>query len=113
MNYKESKVSGTEWTRCWHVECHNPIDSGRLITFKDETAISLDNRVLTINNGRACSLALDNTTAADTFNVVSPETGEVIGQSNYLNVYVLLHSLYLHAASLRDAVPVVEPPVGS
>ncbi|MCY1312559.1 hypothetical protein D9M70_629890 [compost metagenome] len=39
----------------------------------------------------------------ETFDLLHPETGEVIGQATYQDAYILLSSAYRHVARKRDA----------
>lgn len=110
MNYRESPVSGTEWTRCYEVKCQNPYNETRLIEFKEETMIGLSDRVISTRTGQSCALTLDDASALNEFDVINPETGDVIGTSTFMQAYVMLHSLYLHAAQARDNVPVLAVP---
>ncbi len=101
-NYKEQTISGTSWTRAFHVDCHNPIDGAKTITYHEEAAILIDGKTVTSRNGQTLQCDYSQTEGA-TFYLVHPETGVVLGQMTEQDLYLALSSHYLHKAQARDA----------
>lgn len=110
-DYKQTTINGTSWQRAWRVECENPLQGQRQITFHEETVANIGDSVMRTPAG-SCSLPFDESNAGTEFDLLNPDTGGVIGTSTYAQAYVLLHSLYMHAAQLRDAAA-VEPEIDS
>lgn len=106
--YKETPIAGRKRMRSYRVIANNPASGARSIQFDEEWLTELDDgRHI---NEPAGSIRRDFSAPGTEFNLVHPETGEVIGKSTYLNVYVLLHSLYMHLAVERDNAPPPPPP---
>jgi hypothetical protein len=106
--YRESQLTGVRRMRAYQVLAHNPANGNRSIEFREEWLTQLsDGRAI---NEPAGSLrkAFDNPMAE--FNLLHPETGDVVGAMSYLQVYSALHSLYLHLAEERDNIPPPELP---
>ena len=100
-NYKEQALTGSEWQRSYRVTIVNQYGGIPAIVFDEEKIALLDNG-LKVNTpgGQLVEPMTDPTT---TFDLIHPETGAVIGTAQYLNLHVLLYSLYLHLAAQRDA----------
>jgi hypothetical protein len=102
-DYKQSAVVGTSWVRSYNVALMNPIDGEVKAVFHEETAVALgDGKTLTQSIG-SCGEVFTPENAGESFNLIHPETGAVIGSATYQEVYVLMASLYLHVAVKRDA----------
>lgn len=107
MNYKQSAVTGETWQRAVRVVVENPYEGGvPAVTFVEEQLINLPGEVITRASG-SVSEPFTPANAGEVFNLVHPETGAVLGTATYQDVYVMLHSLYLHVAAKRDAEAVV------
>lgn len=108
MNYKESAVAGTTWVRAARATIQNPLgENGKCIGFEEET-------VFTTSSGALITQPLghlyepfiaagDGANREESFALIHPETGAVLGSATYADVQVLLHSLYYHVAAKRDA----------
>lgn len=106
--YKETPVSGRKRMRSYRVVASNPASGDRSIQFDEEWITELnDGRFI---NEPAGSLRRPFDNPQGKFNLIHPETGVKIGDATYLDVYVILHSLYMHLAIERDNAPPVEPP---
>ena len=105
MLYKEETVA--VYTRASDIIINNPLSSSGLspaIRFNEERAVVGPDGVPVSMSGLVgvCGMDLTPDNGNNTFPLRNPETDEVIGESSYLDVYVLLYSLYAHAAELRD-----------
>ena len=109
--YRESPITGRKRMRSYRVTAHNPANGARAIQFDEEWLTELDDGRFI--NEPAGSIRKDFNDPTVTFDLLNPETGAVIGSSSYMQVYVILHSLYMHLANERDAqapeVPVEQP----
>ena len=100
MNYNESNVTGSEYTRCNGIRITNPIGMTPSVVFSEERATLLTGRTMTEQAGEI-SLAFD---PSKVITLVNPETLEPTGQTTtYGAVYGILFSAYLNAAQERDA----------
>ena len=102
MNYKETTVAGTSWVRSNFVTVHNPLGGTGTIRFNEERVIVLGDRSISEPAG-SVQERLTEDKRSKVFDLKHPETLEVVGQATYEQVYLLLHSLYLHLAAERDA----------
>lgn len=101
-NYKQSAVTGESWVRAVRVVLENPLGGGAAATFIEETVVSTPaGNIMQAAGNVVEPFTVDN--AAEAFDVLNPETGEVVGSATYQDVYALLHSLYYHVAAKRDA----------
>lgn len=106
--YKERPVGGRKRQRSYRVIANNPANGARSIQFDEEELTELDDgRFINTPIG---SIRKDFSEPMKAFDILYPETGEVIGKTNYMQVYVLLHSLYMHLAVERDNTPPPPPP---
>lgn len=93
------------YRRARSIAIDNPVDSYPSIRFHEEIAILDEDSVVGAGfTGRNIGQALTEENQADTFDLINPETGDVIGSATYLDFKVMLHSLYLHLS----VAPVVE-----
>jgi hypothetical protein len=115
-NYQEGNVAGRKWRRANRVEISNPPGTdGKLVTFFETEHTELDNgRSFNEQVGKIMEPFLDPT---QTFGLRNPvddspllDANGVQLTSNYQNVYVLLHSLYLFLAERRDAAQATPAP---
>lgn len=112
MLYKEETVA--VYTRASDIMINNPLPSSGLppqIRFNEERAvISPDGGLRSLGGFHGvCGMELTHDNGNNKFPLLNPETGEVIGESSYLDVQVLLYSLYKHATHLRDTAPADDP----
>ena len=113
-DYREQTAEAKTWRRAHTVQIHNPVPgqgSVPLISFHEEDAIQVGGKVITTPAYDAGPGGLRALFQADgVYPLVNPVTGESLGASmTHQELYVALHSLYMHLAGLRDNPPVVEP----
>ena len=112
MNYKETSISGTSWTRCRAVTIVNPLAGtgernpmtnelrGPTAHFQEEVVVSLPtgNQIIA---GPSCAKSF----SADTvITLLDPATGVATGGSmTHAELYRALFSLYMATAAERDA----------
>jgi hypothetical protein len=110
MNYQESVIAGTSWTRACRVICENPLGGqGLSAGFVEERVVAMGEMAPIT---QALGVLTEPLTALNTnevFNVLNPATGEVIATTTYGGAFAVLHSLYLHVAAKRDAAAAVVP----
>jgi len=107
-NYKQSNIAGTEWTRSHRVQIDNPYGGTPTIVFHEQRAIALaDGQVITIPADPAFAEIVFNPSTQ--IPLVNPFTGDPLfdadGNRQYashIEVYILLHSLYMQAVNQRD-----------
>jgi hypothetical protein len=112
MNYKETTLAGTSWTRCRCVTITNPlpghghiqaitgIEEGPTAFFQEEKVVS-DGSVQTSSDAGSCRKAFDAWAAIPMLN---PSTSEPTGASvTHAELYAILYSLYMQTATERDA----------
>ena len=100
MNYKQTTLSGTSWTRCRCVTITNPL-AGDAATayYQEEKVIGIDGAQTTVDAG-SCRKAFD---PAATIPMLNPETGEATGATvTHAELYAILFSLYMQTAVERD-----------
>ncbi len=101
-DYKEKTVTGQQWQRAWKVECSNHINAPKKITYYEETAVYLGERVLNSPLSKLLVKTLDEETGGDTFPLLAPISGGVESLSE-ADLYTILSSHYYFVASQRDA----------
>ena len=107
MNFKESNVSGTSWSRCKNLSISNPLVEVpehsiiRQIMFEQEEVISLENR----DNLRTYKTSISKRYVPDsTITLLNPETGSPTGATmTHKELYAILYSLYVQTAQENDA----------
>jgi hypothetical protein len=102
-NYKETQQSGAVYTRASNIMVGNGLEQ-KSIQFREEQVFIAENGdVLFKPLMGVLSENLTEENMLTSFAIVNPETGEEVGAySNYVDVQVLLHSLYLFLANRRD-----------
>lgn len=101
------------YTRAYNISIENPLGETPLIRFNEELVeVKPDGSAEVV--GRAgnhhVSQWLPEELMSTEFNVLHPETGDALGTATYGEMQVMLHSLYLHLAFIRDN-PVMDAPV--
>lgn len=99
-DYKETTTTGKTWQRCYTVNITNHLTSPpRAVFFEEKVAQFGENQVTTpVGN-----VNIDFNPAEGTFPVLNPQTGEPTGAiSSHAELYTLLFSLYMQAATARD-----------
>lgn len=113
-NYQQTSLAGVQWKRSKRVQIENPYGKTPSAVFTEEIAITLaDGSVITIPES----------TIEVTFNpsaeipLINPWTGEPLTNvegvpqfTTHMELYILLHSLYIQSATARDnPTPLVDP----
>ena len=97
MLYNETAT--TVYKRANAIVVNNELGETPVVTFHEQYAFVEGVAV----DGRAGSCSMDMPAdLAETFPLVHPETGESLGSADFGTLQVMLHSLYLHVADLRD-----------
>ena len=106
MLYNEKTT--TLYKRSNYIVINNELDIMPEITLHEQYATSEGDAV----DGRTGSCALIMPEEEDaTFPLVNPITGDSLGEASFQNLQVMLHSLYLYTASIRDNPPVEMEPI--
>jgi hypothetical protein len=105
-NYREQTVSetieGQKWTRAYNVNVSNRLDEIPSITFAEEEVTQLSNGTKSFGSNSSISESFANPNTE--FELLNPITGLPVGiYSKYSDVYVMLYSMYMHLATIRDA----------
>jgi hypothetical protein len=105
--YKGSTKTMETFVRANQIIVNNPLPGNgvpsiqfqeRLVAVDSETGVQKE-----IESAGFCSEALTAENIGETFELIHPESGTVIGQSSYQELQVLLYSAYFHVAEKRDA----------
>lgn len=102
MNYKESTLTGTSWTRCRCVTITNPLAGTTPPTayFQEERVVEIDGGNTTMD-ASSCSKPFD---PASVITMLNPITGLPTGTTTtHGELYAILYSLYMQTAIERDA----------
>lgn len=105
-NYQQTSITGESWIRAVRVVLENPLIGTPAATFVEERAINLGSETLVRPHGNLVEPFIasgDGANLTETFDLLNPDTGAVIGSATYQEVYAMLHSLYYHVAAKRDA----------
>lgn len=108
-NYNESSIAGTRWRRSFRVQIDNPYGAAPRALFHEEECISLAGGELMRQNVGTLPVAFDQ---SKEINLINPWTGEpltnvegVQQKATHLEIYIILHSLYIQSAIERDQPP--------
>jgi len=99
-NYKESSVSGTQYTRCKRIILEAPKGGTPSASFIEEDVIPTSNGEVRVQSG-VLSEAMTNPN--EVFDLKNPVDDSVIGQATYAQVYAMIYSLHRYVAGKRDA----------
>ena len=102
-DYKATTIAGTAYTRAHQAIVANPVDGVKAISFYEEQIVNLgDEQIHRPQGGIQEPLTADNLQTE--FQLLNPVDSTELGLTmTYQDVYVALHSLYLHLATKRDA----------
>lgn len=102
-NYQEQPITGATWRRSHFVSIENPLVGEKAVTFHEQTARQTSDGQLSFADAGQLRRIFDN--PATEFDLRSPvDDSKLGGTATYQDVYVILHSLYLHLASQRDGI---------
>ena len=97
-NYKQDQISGHQ--RSCAVKISNPFQGVPTIMFDEEVVVAIDGKpTITQPVGYIPDSMSD---PAKMFDLIHPETDEVVGSASYQDIYVMLYSLYRALAAERD-----------
>lgn len=103
QNYKETAVSGSSYVRAREATVINTLNGYKGIMFCEEQVSVFGEKIMREGIG-AIHQEFTAENAGTEFPLLNPETNEPIGSTaTFLDVYVILFSLYYHLAALRDA----------
>lgn len=103
-NYKEGAVTGTNWTRSCRVVIDNTFGQIPTILFSEENVFAFGDEYIHRAKTHPDETLVENfSDVGKTFDLVHPETDQVLGSASYMEFYVTLYSLYMHLAKERDA----------
>ena len=99
--YKETAVSGSNFTRCCEIRITNPLGAVPVVAFIEQQAtVLLDGKVYT-ERGEILTTEYD---PAKLIPMRDPATGNLTGAStSFADVYNILYSAYIAEAEARDA----------
>ena len=98
-NYKEKAVVVKSWVRAKKVTIHNEYQSVPSIVFTEEEITDFGNQIQRREIGE---VSQNFSSPEGTFDVIDPVSGDVIRTATYQEAYVLLSSLYIDIATMRD-----------
>jgi len=111
MNYNQSDITGTSWTRCRQVQINNPLPGkgpidlitnlpvGRNCIFFEETALQTQTEVLTFDSGACQKKYIPTEMIVMLDPATNQPTGELVSEEK---LYQILYSLYIATAMARD-----------
>lgn len=112
-NYQESGVTGSEWKRSYEVKILNPYGGVPSVYFSEEIAVLLSSGNLLKQNAGGLEVIFDPSAQIP---LIDPWTGEPLTNvegvqqyASHIEAYILLHSLYIQNATIRDT-PVLPAP---
>lgn len=102
-NYKHKEITGSQHKRANRVVIDNPYMGPVVITFDEEEVITIDNQNITRSTGSLRKIFTEDK-GKTKFKLASPVDNSPLEQeATYQDVYILVHSLYLHLAEERDS----------
>jgi hypothetical protein len=102
-NYREEEITGSKWRRSHFVSIENPLVGEKAVTFHEQMARQTSDGELQVKDAGSLRQSFDDPSVV--FDLRSPLDDSLLGATaTYQDVYVILHSLYLHLASQRDGV---------
>lgn len=114
MNYKETNLTGTSWTRCKSITITNPLANDPtpgpavqqppkpIALFNEETVTQLSNNSVSKQDTGYCSTEFN---PISTIPLIDTETGAPTGETiTHAELYRILFSLYMQTATSRDAL---------
>lgn len=99
--YNSRTVEQNFFERAYKVEIDNAIGTLPVIKFFTEEALSAEGKEQSIKKLRTLQEVY---TGNETFDVYHPQTGEVVGQSDYDTVFAQMYSLFFHLATKTDEI---------
>lgn len=111
--YREEPITGSKWRRSHFVTIENPAVGEKAITYHEQEVKLLNDGSMSDKPAGSIRQPYAPELAGTVFQLRNPTDDSVIvgATATYQDVYVLLHSLYLHLATMRDAPPQPELPL--
>ena len=105
--YKQTNITGEEYTRCDSITVANPLDRVPSITFQEERVLVLPDRSINTRAGHVFVPFDPEATVA----LRNPETDELTGGTiTHGEIYAILYSAYIQSALARDDAQHESPP---
>jgi len=99
-NYKETTADGTAYTRARTVLIHNDLEH-KAIEFQEEDVAIMGDKTIRQQSGMVVE-EFTSGNAATSFPVLDADGVDTGATVTYMEVYGILHSLYIHLATARD-----------
>lgn len=101
MDYRQTSSDGTSWRRAAQVIVNNPLGRQASLSFQEQDVMSMGPNLFQVPTMTAVVGLFEPDAVIPLLN---PATGEPLGTTaTHQDLYVLLHSLYMQLALLRDA----------
>jgi hypothetical protein len=101
-DYRETVAEALAWRRAKGVTLDNPLTGAKTVTFTEEDVVTLNGTTFNQPVTPVGAVRVE-FNPEGVFPLVNPATGDEIGQTaNHIDLYVMLHSLYIHLAKQRD-----------
>lgn len=112
MLYREQDAK--VYVRVSDIMINHPVEGSGLlpnIRFNEQYAVvdAVTGEVIPQGPAGQCGMDFGPENSATPFDLLHPETGEVIGSATYQDLQLMLFSMYFHAANLRDNEEPAEP----
>ena len=107
-----NKKQTETYTRAYNISIENPLEDTPLIRFNEELVeVKPDGTTEVVGRAvsRHVSQWLPEELLVTEFNVLNPMTGDVMTTATYGDVQVMMYSLYIHLANIRDNSPMDLP----
>jgi hypothetical protein len=118
QDYMQRKETAEIWRRSYEVRLQNPLEGKgpRRIIFDEQDIIELGGETIIRNFNPGKFPAEITFEVGQSFPLIHPATQEPLGKSmSHEEFYMIVFSMYMHAAKMRDAAQLaanpVEPPV--
>lgn len=99
-NYKETVLTGSEYTRCKKILVSNPLNAVPHVEFEEERVTILSTKTLIEQTYTSIIVEFDPSKIID---VLNPITGESTGKTaTWGDIYALVYSAYIAEATARD-----------
>lgn len=106
VNYRETTENVTKWRRSFRVQIDNPYAGTPSVVFHEEDCLIMSDGEIIKRNAGQVQVTFDPSTIIP---LINPWTGEPITNvddvqqtASHIEAYILLHSLYIQNATLRD-----------
>ena len=100
-NYKQTTADGTAYTRARTVLIHNDLEH-KAIEFQEEDVAIMGDKTIRQQSGMVVEDFHEHN-AATSFSLLDADGVDTGATVTYMEVYGILHSLYIHLATARDA----------